>query len=364
MRSRLAGLFLALVCAQTLLAVPATAAPAVRLPSPTGLFPVGTKALHVVDQSRVDTWAPTPRPREVMVQLWYPTWTTRGARAEYAPTEVTRSLEAALGAPQDSLRAITSNALRDAPTLSNRLPLVLFSHGYAGSRLTTTALAEDLASHGYLVASVDHTYEAAAVKFPDGRVIYHSVPPEQSPEDVAAAIRVRAADLSSVLTELLRRRLADPHRVAAIGHSAGGATAFEAARTDPRIQAAANLDGGLPSPVTPVPVPALLLTGEWQFDSWTEWANTQHTWSRHLATSTMGHYSFTDAPHYIAPGNLRDLPADIFTELFGTATPTRATELQRTYTRAFLDRHLRGIPTAILDRPSARYPEVTIRWRR
>ncbi|WP_253888707.1 alpha/beta hydrolase family protein [Actinokineospora diospyrosa] len=363
MRSRLAGLFLAVVCAQALLAVPATAAPAVRLPRPTGVLPVATSALHVVDQSRVDSWAPTPRPRELMVQLWYPTWSTRGTRANYAPIEVTRSLEAALGAPEDSLRAITSNALKDAPALSNRLPLVLFSHGYAGSRATTTALAEDLASHGYLVAAVDHTYEAAAVRFPDGRVIYHSVPPEQSPEDVTAAIRVRAADLTSVLTELLRRRLADPHRIAAIGHSAGGATAFEAARTDPRIRAAANLDGGLPSPVTPVPVPSLLLTGEWQFDSWTEWASVQRTWSRHLATSTMGHYSFTDAPHYIAPANLRDLPAEIFTELFGTVSPTRATELQRVYVRAFLDRWLRGIPTGLLDRESHKYPEVKIRWR-
>ncbi|RLK59615.1 platelet-activating factor acetylhydrolase isoform II [Actinokineospora cianjurensis] len=372
-------LFLALVCAQVLLLAPATATtapatatatpatatvapaagtPVVRLPRPTGVLPVATTAVHVVDQSRVDPWAPSPRLRELMVQLWYPTWTTRGARAEYADVEVTRSLEAALGAPRDSLRVITPNAVRDGAAVPVRLPLVLFSHGYAGSRATGTALAEDLASHGYLVAAVDHTYEAAAVRFPDGRVIYHGLPPE---DDIAAAIRVRADDLSTVLTELLRRRLVDPRRVAAVGHSAGGATAFEAARTDRRIHAALNLDGGLTSPVAPVPVPALLLTGAWHFDSWTEWASVQRSWGRHLAVNTMGHYSFTDAPYYVEPGNLRALPADVFAELFGTVSPTRAVELQRTYVRAFVDRWLRGVPTAVFDREVARYPEVEIR---
>ncbi|WP_253831457.1 alpha/beta hydrolase family protein [Actinokineospora globicatena] len=360
MRSRVVGLLLALVCAQVALVAPAGATPVVRLARPTGVLPVGTTAVHVVDQSRVDPWAPSPRPRELMVQLWYPTLTTRGARAAYADVAVTRSLESALGAPLDSLRVITPNALQDAPGIPVRLPLVLFSHGYAGSRVTATALAEDLASHGYLVASVDHTYEAAAVRFPDGRVISHSMPPE---EDIAAAIQVRADDLSSVLTELLRRRLVDPSRIAAVGHSAGGATAFQAARTDRRIRAALNLDGGLPSPVAAVPVPALLLTGAWHFDSWTEWASAQQVWGRHLAANTMGHYSFTDAPYFIEPGGLRALPADLFAEMFGTVSPARAVELQRAYVRAFVDCWLRGTPTALFDREVKRYPEVEIRDR-
>ncbi|WP_018682638.1 alpha/beta hydrolase family protein [Actinokineospora enzanensis] len=251
-----------------------------------------------------------------------------------------------------------------APMAPGRFPLVLFSPGYGGSRATGAALAEDLASHGYLVVAVDHTYEAAAVKFPDGRVIYHDRPAEETPEEIAAAIGVRARDLSFTLTQIQSRWPVDPRRIAAAGHSAGGATAFEAARVDRRIRAAVDLDGGLSAPVTTdgVPVPSLLLTGSWHFDSWTEWADHQRAWGRHLAADGMGHYSFTDAPYYIAPGGLDDLPADIYAELFGTAAPARAAQLTRTYVRAFLDRQLRDQPTALFDRPSHRFPEVAIRW--
>jgi len=41
---------------------------------------------------------------------------------------------------------------------------------FTNSRSTLTALAEDLASHGYVVAGIDHTYESHATAFPDGRV--------------------------------------------------------------------------------------------------------------------------------------------------------------------------------------------------
>ncbi|PPK70443.1 dienelactone hydrolase family protein [Actinokineospora auranticolor] len=368
MRSRLFVLVSVLVGVLALVAAPsAGAAAVVRLPEPTGGYPVATTSVHLVDQSRVDTWAPTPRPRELMVQTWYPTRSAAGRpRAEYAPTEVTRALEGALGAPRDSLRSITPTAVLDAPILPGRLPVVLVSHGYGGSRATGTALAEDLASHGYLVVGVDHTYEAAAVKFPDGRVITHDRPAEETPEDVAAAITYRARDLSFALTAVSRRwqNSVDPRRVAAIGHSAGGATAFEAARLDGRIRAAADLDGGLSAPVTTegVPVPALLLTGAWHFDSWTRWRDAQSGWGRHLAADTMGHYSFTDAPFYVAPGGLDQLPAEVYAELFGTVTPARAVRVQRTYVRAFLDRFLRGTPTPLLDCPTRGFPEVTVRW--
>jgi hypothetical protein len=50
------------------------------------------------------------------------------------------------------------------------LPLVVLSPGFTNSRSALTALAEDLASHGYVVAGIDHTYESFATAFPDGRV--------------------------------------------------------------------------------------------------------------------------------------------------------------------------------------------------
>jgi len=50
-------------------------------------------------------------------------------------------------------------------------PVVVFTHGYTGTFTDYTFLFEDLASRGYVVAAVDHTYEATAVEFLDGRLV-------------------------------------------------------------------------------------------------------------------------------------------------------------------------------------------------
>lgn len=51
-----------------------------------------------------------------------------------------------------------------------RYPVVLFSPGIGDSRLLYSAMARSLASNGYIVVTVDHTYEAYFVEFPDGTV--------------------------------------------------------------------------------------------------------------------------------------------------------------------------------------------------
>ncbi len=53
-----------------------------------------------------------------------------------------------------------------------RFPVVLFSPGSGGARTQNTAWAEELASHGYLVAALDHPYDSAAVVLTDGRTIH------------------------------------------------------------------------------------------------------------------------------------------------------------------------------------------------
>ena len=53
---------------------------------------------------------------------------------------------------------------------STPVPIIIFSHGITGSRHIHTALAEELASHGYLVVGVDHPYDANLTIFPDGSI--------------------------------------------------------------------------------------------------------------------------------------------------------------------------------------------------
>ena len=51
--------------------------------------------------------------------------------------------------------------------------MLLFSHGFSGLRMQNTAQFEELASHGYVVASVDHTYDSVITIMPDSRAILH-----------------------------------------------------------------------------------------------------------------------------------------------------------------------------------------------
>ena len=132
----------------------------------------------------------------------------------------------------------------------------MLSPGFTNSRSTLTALAEDLASHGYVVAGIDHTYESHATAFPDGRVttcLAREAPRRDRKEEVAAG---RAADVCFVLDELTGAHpawpgagLIDPSAMAMAGHSAGGAAAIAAMLADPRIRAGIDMDGATAAPI-------------------------------------------------------------------------------------------------------------------
>ena len=105
----------------------------------------------------------------------------------------------------------------------------MLSPGFTHPRSTLTALAEELASHGYVVAGIDHIYESHATAFPDGRVTTCLARQARRPGSGfwEKVVTGRAADVSFVLTELTGTRppgpgagLIDPSRMAmaAVGH--------------------------------------------------------------------------------------------------------------------------------------------------
>ncbi len=210
------------------------------LPRPTGAYAVGTETLHLTDRSRTDPWVPEAGPRELMVSLYYPARTAGGAPAPYMTTEEARLLLAERGldgtVPAATVAATTTHARTAAPAAPGRFPLVLLSPGFNTPRATLTSLAEDLASRGYTVASVDHAYESTGTSFPGGRVLTCAAcdQVEAAPDEAASRLLLkavstgRAADLSFVLDRLTGHRPAwsrsaviDPSRVAAAGHSIG-----------------------------------------------------------------------------------------------------------------------------------------------
>src|ERR1700722_19318445 len=187
------------------------------LPEPTGPCPVGTTSLWLTDVSRPDPWAAGVNVRELMVSLWYPAAPSDGRRARYmtpAESRLQLTSRGITGVPPDALSTVRTNAVGDAAPGGDQrvLPLVVLSPGFTNARSALTALAEDLASHGYVVAGIDHTYESFATAFPGGRgtTALARQAPRRGPgfwEKVAAG---RAADVCFVLDELTGAHLPGP----------------------------------------------------------------------------------------------------------------------------------------------------------
>src|SRR5207302_2580787 len=122
----------------------------------------GTAALHLVDASRQDPWVPG-QPRQLMISIWYPARdTARYPLAPWMPPGAFVHFEQTNGIPTDAVEVPTTAGHDDAPVLP-RLggwPVLLYSPGLGDDRTMNTTLVQDLASHGYVVVTLDHTYDA------------------------------------------------------------------------------------------------------------------------------------------------------------------------------------------------------------
>ena len=242
------------------------------LPDPGGPFPIGRETIDLVDRSRIEPLSADHRFREIMMDVWYPATVSNRPLAEYV--DLVR-FEAALGdsgmrnlfgsaAPLIKAGRVRTHAIDGAPFAKTlrRCPLVIFSHGMGTVSGIYTAQLEDLASHGYVVAALTHTYDAALTVFPDGRNIVIDMaarPPQGGAEEKQIAyenqrIEWWASDIRFAFDELSRinrdRSSRNPFAghldltsVAAFGHSDGGEAAARACQLDSRFKACLNQDG-------------------------------------------------------------------------------------------------------------------------
>ncbi|MET9377238.1 alpha/beta hydrolase [Streptomyces sp. NPDC002992] len=234
-----------------------------RLPAPTGPYTIGATTLHLVDPSRNDPWEPAIGVREVMVTVLHPARTVRGYPRAPQLTGDAAKLFTVLapwirpGLPEAGVdwAATRTHAHTGAPVLPGRWPVLLYSPGGGDARTMGTSLAEELASHGWAVVTVDHPGDASEVDFPTARPGRDKVRPSvfvrpPDAEQFRTMIETRLADIRFVLDRLealegpLGRAL-DLGRIGIYGHSAGGTTAAQTLYDDPRIAAAVNLEGYL-----------------------------------------------------------------------------------------------------------------------
>jgi predicted dienelactone hydrolase len=234
-----------------------------HLPEPSGPYRIGRTACDWLDAEREEPYARGAR-RELAAWIWYPARPAPGARSSaYLPGWW--SLNGWLWGFDPArvrVRAIPEAPAAEAP---NGFPVLLFSpSGFAPHFYT--ALVEQLASHGYVVVGLAHSYETLPLSvFADGRVklfkpasVGGALQVSRRPwaEDVrarAAVVGIKAEDLRFAVSQLARLQAGsgplagrlDLSRLGAFGHSFGGAAAAEFCRRDRRCRAAASLDGGL-----------------------------------------------------------------------------------------------------------------------
>lgn len=232
---------------------------------PTGDFEIGTQTFELEDPTREELYTEEANDkRRLKYQVWYPTddiaglekvkWLSDGT---LVPRHLLKS--ATLPAPPfilDQLAEVDSNSYADADLskANDKYPVIIISHGWRGFRELHADFAEDLASNGYFVISIDHTYGSEAVKFDDGTVAYLNK--EALPKMVRPAIFSEKAhklavtygkDVKIVLNDLenLNNKFdgkLDLERIGLLGHSTGGAGGVFTSLRDERVKAIIGMD--------------------------------------------------------------------------------------------------------------------------
>jgi hypothetical protein len=251
------------------------------------------------------------------------------------------------------------------------------------------------------VVDIDHTYVSAATRFPDRVVTAQEATTNfDVPEPAQPITQIMADDGRFVIDQLAELNDTDPQlrgklnldAIGVIGHSVGGAMAYNMAINDKRVKAAIDLDGVVY--VTPTDsdsmAPFLMLAGDGDHVRAIE--NNESLMKR--VESSMGgapgpsddkhieglavaernaqglgrvlrasgnaytivgsdHMKFTDIGLFIGSGRLRELM-----QIRGTTAPARCLEITQALSAAFFDSILKGQPVAGLDSLTVRYPEL------
>ena len=369
------------------------------LPQPSGPNSVGTMRLGFVGPSRKGIFTSNPDEyREIAVQVWYPTTDDLQGKEPlfYIPDRtVGKYIAKRLGMPNvfGKLAAVRTNSYLDAGLSAgtDKYPVVVFSAGYGNIGNANTVQMEELASHGYVVFSISHTYEDVASIFPDGRIAYFD--PKQmkvftddllraaketkakKPENPVKygieqskmayqSVHIWSDDTSFVVDQIeklasgeiksiFEGRL-DVANMGVFGHSFGGATAGQVCITDFRFKAFINLDGSPFGDIinNPVKQPFMLITADGRETPLTAGYSPEQT--NYLVVYIKGatHSDFMDFSILF--------PVFRYIGMFGKIGGERNSQIVNDYVTAFFNKYLKGKEEPLIDQMIFKYPEVRL----
>ncbi|KAI0420629.1 platelet-activating factor acetylhydrolase [Xylaria grammica] len=368
----------------------------VIVPELTGPYRVGTTVLELVDYSRQDPFAPTPRPRDLVISLFYP---TDGHSKHPKNCTLAPQFPPATAAMIDVFinntglaETVTTRSCIGSPLSRPDLPLLFLGPGLGNPRVFHSDFAGEIASHGWNVVTVDHPYDAFIVEYPDGRAVYATDSPYNISDDANLPdyLDARVKDLRFVLDSLENSSVTSQipglgsatspsktntqgypkpklrtDKVGVFGHSFGGAAALQLLKEDKRFYAGADLDGGVYGTVVQEGTDSPFLYMRAQNHThitdptWAEAWPHLRGFKREYSVNGTEHGSFTDGP--ILGDIFGDEALGIFGSFLGTIKGTRIFAIENAFLGAFFGRFLKGEGGELLDGKGLdQWPEVTL----
>ena len=204
--------------------VPALIFPQYKLPYVSGEYSADTASYTFTDTDGIETFTNTGENRKLNVKFWYP----KEANGKY--------------------------------------PLIVFSHGAFGVKISNASTFMELASNGYVVCSIDHPFHAAGTVDTDGHLTIGSgefrqevmnansdtYSEKEQFEFCSKWMDLRTDDINFVIDTILKNteiniaefyQLIDKNKIGLIGHSLGGAASAQIGRERHDVGAVVDLDG-------------------------------------------------------------------------------------------------------------------------
>lgn len=374
--------------------------PKTLLPKPTGAYQIATQKLFLTDSLRKEKFTTRRKYREIYVKVWYPVRAEGEYEYEYFlndyPTKVVADIFKSVGLDRDLVDLIkltqTHSLSEDFELPSGqKFPVILFNPGfYFGMSDFYTAIIENLASHGYIVCSINHPYEQPYVES-SGKGAYMKRKKAQlaylplflmekfrsfkidTDEEIEATTRLYLKKLKR-FDKILRRWTADNEffisylekmnssptssslfagmdldRMGVLGQSVGGSVSGQLClQNSERIKAGINLDcfqfGDMID--EPLQTPFMLMQSEhypmWNLGNSVVYRNHQSDFYR-TTIKNARHFAFSDASF------LDLISAEDKKKMIGNIEGHETVQLINSYILEFFNSYLRGESSALMN---------------
>ncbi len=367
--------------------------PVFSLPIPTGTYSVGTHLIHLKTAMDEPITKDPNDKRELSIKVWYPSRSKSGKQDPYLDQAnrwgfIQKYLAGIAPTALNYLDKVKTHVYKEVPIADGPFPVLIFSHGYGSNATGYYTILSEMASHGYIVFNMNHSYESLGAMFANGNESYfnyqyqseNNVNSMQHIQPIKEAFAnkslsyderhaiIREASKGYVVSNMIRRwskdiiyvidqldtwnsqgflkHKMDLDKIGAFGHSRGGGAAGQATIKDKRIKVAANLDGVQWGEMmdTIYQVPFLYVSADWPEDhedlNSHVYKNKSTDYFYESKILTSAHPNFMDIPFMIPVRQLAQT---------GDIDPELCIKITNDLLTIFFDKHLKQETSASLE---------------